>query len=149
VGTVKRASINSTGYGGTTCHAVIEAAPVAPSTAVVSRIRQRLSHDLSQDRTYVFPLSHHRNGGLAKWARRLKRHLIAPVQNSEISDLERLAFTLSCRRSHLLYRATVEASSKKELCQRLDSVIDGSIRETKSAGRQSVCLVFTGMIRFR
>ncbi|KAJ5778489.1 hypothetical protein N7520_001735 [Penicillium odoratum] len=43
-GTVKRASINSTGYGGTTCHAVIEAAPATASTTVVSGSRQGSSH---------------------------------------------------------------------------------------------------------
>ncbi|PSN60679.1 polyketide synthase [Corynespora cassiicola Philippines] len=143
-GALKRASVNSTGYGGTTCHAIIEAASTVLPTMVAPGSEEHPKDKLEPSRTFIFPLSHHQDGGVAKWARKLKRHLIAPVQNIGKCNLEKLAFTLSCRRSHLQYKTAIVASSIEELCGKLDNILDGSIRETKSESQPTVCFVFTG-----
>ncbi|CAN9173901.1 unnamed protein product [Alternaria alternata] len=144
VGALKRASINSTGYGGTTCHAIIEAPPRFHSFGASEKTRDAAETASEHRRAYLFVFSHHREGGIARWATKLKRHLTAPLQAKNVCSPETLAFTLGCRRSHFACRAAMVAYDNHGLCGKIEDMLRGSIRETNFSGQHKVCFVFTG-----
>lgn len=95
-------------------------------------------------RAYLFVFSHHREGGIARWATKLKRHLTAPLQAKNVCSPETLAFTLGCRRSHFACRAAMVAYDNHGLCGKIEDMLRGSIRETNFSGQHKVCFIFTG-----
>lgn len=91
--TVRRASINSFGYGGANAHVILEAAD-----AHIPITRESTPNSPCLGTSLLLPLSAHS---------RLSLHrLVEDLSTSNIRShrLEDLAFTLSCRRSHLSSR---------------------------------------------
>ncbi|KAH7558493.1 hypothetical protein BM1_04630 [Bipolaris maydis] len=148
-GTHKRASINSTGYGGTTCHAIVEAPPKV-SLFDASHDKNEAAEKVSElGRAFLFVFSHHRGGGIARWVKKLKRHLTAPLQAKDVCNPETLAFTLGCRRSHFAYRTAIVAYNHNGLCEKIEEMLRGSIRETHATGQRKICFIFTGKYKKR
>ncbi|PVI01286.1 polyketide synthase [Periconia macrospinosa] len=129
--TVRRASINSFGYGGTNGHAIIEAANQYSGYSS----RQPASH------LQLFVFSHASGSGIGETASNLARFI--KNQNKSHSALSSLAFTLS-RRSMLKYRSFVTASTEEELLDGLQKQIVGDKRALTHVATLRVCFVFTG-----
>ncbi|XHG07542.1 hypothetical protein AWENTII_010681 [Aspergillus wentii] len=139
---VRRASVNGTGYGGTNAHVILERpSSVSP---VETQLLGQCSQTIETQRPYTFVLTHKHDGGLSKWARKLKRHVLGSTQHPETLTLEKLAFTLGSRRSHFSYRAAITASKWNELLDGLDRLASGMDQATKHVGRPRICLAFTG-----
>jgi 6-methylsalicylic acid synthase len=125
----RRAGVSGFGYGGTVAHIVLEEAPEAPTAQQA---------DLSRERLFALSAASEealgrRAGDLADWLSK---------QGDEI-PLDSLAHTLAIRRSHLGHRATVAASNRSELIERLhnlaqdepaDDVVTGSPLPDRETG---------------
>lgn len=109
-GVPRRASVNSFGFGGTNCHAIIE------------RWEPKKTGRLAETSPCgPFPMSANSQAALraavAALAERLK-----DTEESEI-NLADLAFTLQMRRSVLPFKTSVSATTANELIGRLESVL--------------------------
>ena len=91
---VRRASINSFGYGGANAHVILEAA----DDHVPSLAKDLLPHRADFSKILILPLSAHSQSSLVRWVDDLASSKI------EHDRAEDLAFTLCVRRSHLAFR---------------------------------------------
>ena len=91
---VRRASINSFGYGGANAHVILEAA----DNHVSSLAKDLLPHRANFSEILILPLSAHSQSSLIRWVDDLASSKI------EHDRAEDLAFTLCVRRSCLAFR---------------------------------------------
>jgi acyl transferase domain-containing protein len=94
----------------------------------------------------LFPFSHNHQGGIAKLAVNLKRFISDDLYETE-ELLDRLAFTLSDRRSLLDFRSCVSAVTRDELTIKLEDIATGSVSAHKPSQNSKLCFAFTGMLR--
>ncbi|KAJ5537068.1 KR domain-containing protein [Penicillium frequentans] len=151
---VRRASVNSFGYGGTNAHVILEAADeyldnVKHTRSLDLRAQTCKTLTLGPSSTAnvakprLFPFSHHHDAGVAARAANIKRFILDTLDNTN-EALDSLAYTLSERRSSLKVRFCVAASTRDELVDGLTNVATGSDRATKHAEDLKLCFVFTG-----
>lgn len=142
-GQVRRASVNSFGFGGTNAHAIIEGyeQPKKETIATISSIAGAALENTAPHLPFVFSAASEPslNALVEKYSGYLEG-------NTSI-DLRRLSYTLSCRRSAFAYKVAFSAATHDELCQKMKESLheDGHlpiIRSTVST--PSLLGVFTG-----
>ncbi|KAL8839294.1 MAG: hypothetical protein Q9170_001811 [Blastenia crenularia] len=123
---LRRASVNSFGYGGTNVHAILEEAPV--------REEFTNGHGVESRQKILF-LSAHEEESLQKLANQLASY------TDENVDFDDLVYTLGQRRSLLRCRNGIVSNSIHELSTSLKS---NKIRATRITKTPRICFVFTG-----
>lgn len=139
---VRRAGVNSFGFGGSNAHAVIEQAPLVPALALPA-------HHRRNERTpQAFPivLSAHTKQALADLQQAYAARLADTADGLGLADdperLMDLAYTLACRRTHHGYRLSTVVSSAAELAAELPKAKIAKMPEADKA--KQVLFVFTG-----
>ncbi|PYH88158.1 ketoacyl-synt-domain-containing protein [Aspergillus ellipticus CBS 707.79] len=151
---LRRASINSFGYGGANAHVVVDDAyhylqerrlvgrhrtvPQPPKS--VSEPRVRTEAPWGRPRLFVWSAAD--EGGLERVSGAYRDHL-REVQDPNDEYMSNLAYTLSSRRTHLPWRSFVVANSVDDLQARLATSLSKPVRS--SAGiSPTLAFAFTG-----
>jgi acyl transferase domain-containing protein/NAD(P)-dependent dehydrogenase (short-subunit alcohol dehydrogenase family)/SAM-dependent methyltransferase len=111
-GAVRRASVNSFGFGGTNAHAILESYDVARD-----EIRPRPSMSLGVT-PYVFSASS--DSSLAALVKAFIAH-VAEMESS--ADLLDLAWTLQAKRTELPFRKCFTGATKEQLLENMNSAV--------------------------
>ncbi len=143
---LRRASVNSFGFGGTNAHVILEARdsmvkdPKAPKGFVFSSHGSSLSgsdelfEEIDSERPHILAFSANDKDALQKNVQMMSDHLVDPAVHARLSDV---AYTLSERRTHHFYRGFV-ISKSAEITPA--SLITGK----KKAQPPRVAFIFTG-----
>ncbi|KAH7350679.1 hypothetical protein BKA65DRAFT_243259 [Rhexocercosporidium sp. MPI-PUGE-AT-0058] len=132
--TPRRASVNSFGFGGTNAHAILES---------YDSIVAKPEHSIP-----CIPLVF--SAASEKSLEGIIRSYLSYIKESPSIDLRHLAYTLSCRRSALVVKATFSALTTAELCSSIETRLElnssggskiAGIRSTQNSG---ILGVFTG-----
>ena len=167
---IRRASLNSFGFGGANAHAVLDDAfnylhlralhgkhntrEVPPSSLSPTRIASHTDEVLNDDHTILpekhvakpksrlFVWSAAEESGLKRLATAYSHYLRSvPSPVDQTAIIADLAYTLSEKRSHLQWRASVAALSIDDLLQTLER---GFMTTTRSSHGLKLGFVFTG-----
>ncbi|KAH8126627.1 hypothetical protein FP744_10009313 [Trichoderma asperellum] len=149
-GSIRRASINGSGYGGTDTHVILEAwtePTKVIGTTPPAELRAARGPKVSEPVApgpKVFVWSHQREDGFSKLANAWKKFIMVAKANRQELHLDDLAYTLSERRSRFVQRTAVVASNLEELLEGLNKIELGSIRPVKAWTNARKCFIFTG-----
>lgn len=145
----RRASVNSFGYGGTNAHVIIDGPNgLLPGIKEQEcpKIRGIAQSDPMKQRLFVF--SAHDEAALKRMQAQYENHLSLLILNpipmsieDESTFLDALSFTLAKRRSLLVWKTCVLASSIKELRNGISS---SALKPVRSSTKPRVAFVFTG-----
>jgi acyl transferase domain-containing protein/NADPH:quinone reductase-like Zn-dependent oxidoreductase len=139
-GSVRRASVNSFGYGGSNVHVVVEQAPTCRRTHHTSSYASSTADfpQIMEDmpRPYVLVLSANDQVSLRANIKALCSHLINPRVTVDLPDL---AYTLSERRSGLWHRAFISTRNTE-----LDENAFVVGKKSPEAPRTRIGFIFTG-----
>jgi acyl transferase domain-containing protein/acyl-CoA synthetase (AMP-forming)/AMP-acid ligase II/acyl carrier protein len=135
------AGVSAFGFGGTNAHIVLEEAPAKSLVAPAET-------DDGPTRPYLLPISAHDPEALRSLALAYQQFLTSAESNESVS-LKSICQMASVRRPHHDHRLACVARSPQEMVERLESSINGRIREQTrnrlSAGRRpKVVFVFSG-----
>ena len=162
-----RVSVNSFGYGGTNCHAILERFESKASDELPKLTNGHHANgqpvngqsvnghtanghaangdssvnanESASNSPLVFPLSANSETALSAMRKSLENWISG--QEMDHSALKNLSFTLSCRRSQFRWRQACVASTSKELLAELQGQMGAKSRAAPSA---KVAFVFTG-----
>src|ERR1700761_6414615 len=123
--TIRRASVNSFGYGGTNGHVILESADDYLNRGPIS---PKFDNSSETPRPRLFIFSHALESGVGDAAAKLKRFVTN--LDGTCRSLDSLAFTLT-RRSILEHRFCVTASTQEELVKGLDRQAIGEDRVSR------------------
>ncbi|USP79169.1 polyketide synthase [Curvularia clavata] len=137
-GILRRISVNTTGYGGTDAHVVVD-----HPEEVVPSLQNGSSPAAVTIGPKLFTISHRRADALKETANALRRSLAQKWARNSETLLSDLAFTLS-RRSHWDYRMYFSASTQTELLENLDQIAKGVNRLETAGPQPALCFAFTG-----
>lgn len=135
---LKRISVNTTGYGGTDAHVVVD-----HLDEVLPSVQNATSSTAVSTGPKIFTISHRRADALKETAQALRRSLTQKWALKSETLLSDLAFTLS-RRSHWDYRMSFSASTQSELLENLDQIVKGVNRLETAGPQPALCFAFTG-----
>jgi acyl transferase domain-containing protein/NADPH:quinone reductase-like Zn-dependent oxidoreductase/SAM-dependent methyltransferase len=148
-GGIRRASVNSYGYGGTNCHAILEASPAAHHGGLTNGVNGvNGMHSIpngfktteeTPKSAQLFVMTAKSQKSLPIILENLRQVLISHERDE--AYLRDLVYTLSCRRSFLQWRHCAIASTLQELVAALDP---RKLRIVKSKSDSRVSFVFTG-----
>lgn len=131
---VRRASVNSFGYGGSNSHVILEnytpqsSSPLTSSTAIAE----------ANSRPFLIPLTAHNDGAAKNNVATLKEFI---DQNRQVSPAD-LAYSYSVRRSKLQLRSFIIGSSQDDLIAGLGNISKWTAPLSKPKPRLG--FVFTG-----
>ncbi|KAJ5920032.1 hypothetical protein N7516_010890 [Penicillium verrucosum] len=112
-GAVRRASINSFGFGGTNAHAIIEAyEPEVSAVRAEAAVRAAMALPLTFSATSEKSLTN-----------LMAKYLEYLIENPD-ADLTSLAFTLHDRRSTFAYRSHIAGQSVEEILPKLQNAVE-------------------------
>ncbi|KAH0594700.1 Polyketide synthase [Metarhizium humberi] len=141
-GQVRRASVNSFGFGGTNAHAILES-PWS-SDDLQAQVKGRTPGSANKEALHLpFLFSATSEKSLVALVDAYSEYL----DNNPDVDLCRLAYTLGCRRSAFAFKTCFSAASQEELCSKLsESTSDqGNLSFVRSTTTNPSLLgVFTG-----
>ncbi|KAI9927146.1 hypothetical protein MW887_003529 [Aspergillus wentii] len=129
---VKRASVNSFGYGGSNCHVVLE--------AYLQHSADDVPFPTQDGRLYLIPISTHSETAGKRDVKRLAAYL-DQHPNTNLSDL---AYTLSVRRAIHPLRTYVVAGSTREISLLLMEKGESPDPWTRAGNCKKIGFVFTG-----
>lgn len=149
---IRRASINSFGFGGTNAHVVLDdAKSYLGAKQLTGRHLTRLNGHpkgltaRSQKAHRVFILSAHDEDGIKRMFKSYSDHLQGCNISDEEAYLDSLAYTLAERRSRMAWRVAVTADSLSELIATLEDPSTKSLATRPNpAVTPSLGYVFTG-----
>jgi acyl transferase domain-containing protein len=143
----QRASVNSFGYGGTNAHVILDSADQFIATAEANVLQDELEIVTNKGQTKLFIFSAPAESALRRMMERTRDHLLEVESNTqtlasgeEKAYLDRLAFTLSDRRSQFPWKAVVVADTLSELAEALST----SSSLAHSPKKPRIAFVFTG-----
>ena len=131
---LRRASVNSFGYGGTNAHAIIDGPEM-----YIRQSKSTLTEEIL-DRWRIFKLSGKDEGTTKKMISQLREHLMSSEED-EKKLLWELAYTLGQRRSTFAWSIAITARTKKDLIEALEPA---NATPVKSDGKPRLGFVFTG-----
>lgn len=146
---LQRASVNSFGYGGTNAHVILDNADQFIATAGADMPQDEHAGVADGEKTRLFVFSAPAESALRRMMERTREHLTGlaskyatdtPAPGEEWVYLDRLAFTLSAKRSQFPWKAVAVANSLSELTEGLStaSILAHSPKKPRLA------FVFTG-----
>ncbi|KAL4948253.1 hypothetical protein BDW69DRAFT_189445 [Aspergillus filifer] len=153
-GRVRRASVNSFGFGGANAHAILEHAnsflPMQRlSGRHVADARQPLGENRSNDaggneRPRLFVLSAHDRAGIPRVADSYASYFKTnpPSQDREGKATDSICHILATRRSHFDFRSYVLAGSEAEWLEQLKKPQDLGVQ--RASAQNKIAFVFTG-----
>ncbi|KAK4067253.1 uncharacterized protein Triagg1_7696 [Trichoderma aggressivum f. europaeum] len=141
-GEVRRASVNSFGFGGTNAHAILEShhQPMDETTPTHIAASTKLESSAPH---LPFVFSAASEPSLKALVDSYCRYL---EDNSSV-DLRRLSYTLNCRRSAFAYRLAFSAATQEELCKKLKECVgeEASLSIIRcTVSKPSLFGIFTG-----
>ncbi|KAL8919077.1 MAG: hypothetical protein Q9208_006961 [Pyrenodesmia sp. 3 TL-2023] len=144
-GGLRRASVNSFGYGGSNAHVILDA---SDGNQIFERVTNGANHDEEsttsddfEERRRVLLLSHRTKAGVPKVAEDLKEYIV--LANSSANDrfMENLAHSLNARRNAFDWRVAVSATSPQEL---LDALSLETLEPRRTSSDHPLSFIFTG-----
>lgn len=133
---LRRASINSFGYGGANAHVILESLDSYLGTDPID------TETVSEPEgcLYLLPLS-----AASKRSLSMRISQISDlVRGSDIGSIQNLVYTLTDKRSHLDYKATLLAKVSTGSCTEIIQVQEPGDTESRSRTPLPIAFVFTG-----
>ena len=145
---LRRASVNSFGYGGTNAHVILETFDVHTheSSSVTARVFHPTAHQddplsFASQGERLFVLSHKLKAGLLHSAKDLISYLAERKEINDMRLLDNLAHTLNIHRTAFNWRLAIVATSAGDLIKELSQP---SLEPRRALYAPRLAFIFTG-----